>query len=108
MPGGHATSLSPQGPQPASGPPKGCVKRPGSGRRPGVPNKITASVKEALVEAFERMGGVPSLVKWGKKHPGEFYRLWLRLLPIQLTGMNNQPIEVSVSLEWLRGKLFRD
>ena len=39
------------------------------------------TAKEQLAEAFQRMGGVAGLVKWGKKNPTEFFRLWARLIP---------------------------
>lgn len=54
------------------------------GRRPGSVNKTTASTKAALIEAFEKLGGVPSLVAWGKREPGEFYKLWSKLIPIDI------------------------
>jgi len=64
------------------------------GRGPGVANKITKSVKEALAEAFEGMGGIPALIRWGKQNPTDFYRLWARLLPIQITGGEGGPVVV--------------
>ena len=51
------------------------------GRQKGVPNRVTTSVKQAITEAFDELGGVPSLVAWGKKNPNEFYGLWGRLAP---------------------------
>ena len=109
MSGGHATPLNPQGPRAKKpGPPKGSPKQAGSGRKPGGENKISKSVKAALVEAFEKMGGVPSLVRWGKRNPGHFYRLWLRLLPLQMGISADQPIAIVASLEWLRAKLLGD
>ena len=56
-------------------------KRQGAGRPKGVPNKTTQSVKDAITEAFERRGGVPSLVAWAEENQTEFYKLWGRLLP---------------------------
>lgn len=53
----------------------------GKGRPKGSPNKVTASIKAALQNAFDDLGGVPSLVKWGKGNPSEFYALWGRLIP---------------------------
>jgi hypothetical protein len=55
---------------------------------------VSKSVKEALAEAFEQMGGVPSLVKWGRLNQTDFYKLWTRLLPIQITGNDGGPIVV--------------
>lgn len=48
---------------------------------PRGPQRAGVAAKEALLSAFDRMGGVAGLVKWGKKNPTEFYRIWARLLP---------------------------
>ena len=54
------------------------------GRPPG-PNRVTVSVKLALEAAFDGLGGVPALIAWAEKEPAEFYRLWGKLLPRNLT-----------------------
>jgi predicted ATPase len=54
------------------------------GRRAGTPNKTTAAVKEALTEAFARIGGVEALIEFGKASPAEFYKLWARMLPTEI------------------------
>ena len=54
------------------------------GRPPG-PNRVTVSVKAALEAAFQGLGGVPALIAWGQQEPGEFYRLWGKLLPRNVT-----------------------
>ena len=59
-------------------------KPPGSGRKPGSPNKTTTSVKEAITQAFDGLGGVPALIRWGTKNPHAFYPLWARLAPAEL------------------------
>lgn len=73
---------------------KGQGKIPGSGRPKGTANKVTTSVKQALIEAFDQMGGIPSLVRWGRQNPTDFYKLWSRLLPIQITGEGGGPVVV--------------
>lgn len=68
-------------------------KRPANaGRRAGTPNKLTTSAKAALHEAFVELGGVPALVRWGKKAPTEFYKIWARLVPLEVTGEGGQPL----------------
>lgn len=62
----------------------------GKGRKRGTPNKATASVKAALIAAFEKLGGVPSLVKWAKDDPKEFYKLWAKLLPVDISLTTDQ------------------
>lgn len=58
----------------------------GKGRKKGVPNKATASIKAAILEAFEQRGGVESLVGWANENPTEFYKLWGRLAPAEVTA----------------------
>lgn len=64
----------------------------GKGRKKGVPNKTTASVKQAIIDAFARVkvgdaaSGVDSLVQWGSDNPSEFYKLWGRLAPTEIQG----------------------
>jgi hypothetical protein len=71
----------------------------GKGRRKGVPNKATASVKAAILEAFEKRGGVASLVAWAKEDPTEFYKLWGRIAPteVEVSGPEGGPIAMTVT-----------
>lgn len=66
-----------------------------AGRKKGTPNKTTASVRDALIAAFDQLGGVPALKKWAAQEPAEFYKLWAKLLPQQinqkLDGTLNTP-----------------
>ena len=55
------------------------------GRPHGIPNRTTVSVKAALEAAVQGLGGVPALIAWGQQEPGEFYRLWGKLLPRNVT-----------------------
>ena len=61
------------------------VKGEAPGRLHGFPNKTTVSVKAALEAAFLGLGGVPALIAWAEKEPAEFYRLWGKLLPKNVT-----------------------
>lgn len=70
------------------------------GRRKGSTNKTTASVKQALVEAFGQLGGVPSLVAFGEAQPAEFYKLWAKILPreVEVSGKDGDPIRVTQTI----------
>lgn len=60
---------------------------PGPGRPKGLQNKLTRQAKAILQEAFEETGGVEKLVRWASKSDknyGEFLRLWIRLLPLEV------------------------
>lgn len=75
--------------------------------RKGSPNKITIGVKTSLTDAFNQLGGTKGLVEWGEKNRGEFYKLWVKLLPpakqvtenkgltIQIMQFGNDPGEIS-------------
>jgi hypothetical protein len=34
--------------------------------------------------AFYGIGGVPALVEWARENPGDFYRLYARLIPADM------------------------
>lgn len=73
----------------------------GKGRVKGVPNKTTASAKAALTEAFDKLGGVPALVKWGQAKPSDFYGIWSKLIPAEikaeLSSPGGGPLEIRVT-----------
>lgn len=54
------------------------------GRPKGGLNKTTKSVKEAITEAFEKRGGVTKLIAWADDNETEFYKLWGRLIPVDV------------------------
>lgn len=68
----------------------------GKGRPKGVPNKATASIKAAFLEAFEKRGGVPALVAWAAEEPTEFYKLAARLIPTEMAGPNGGPLTIRI------------
>lgn len=67
------------------------------GRVKGTPNKSTASVKQALTEAFDKLGGVASLLAWAKNEPAEFYRIWSKMLPLDIAGSFTGAIKVEIA-----------
>ena len=56
------------------------------GRKPGTPNKFSLSVREAVLETFERLGGVEHMTAWAADHPAEFYRIAAKLIPQAIEG----------------------
>jgi hypothetical protein len=69
------------------------------GRQKGTPNKTTVKVKEAFEAAFEQLGGVDALVTWGQAERSEFYKLYAKLLPVQVTGDKDNPIVTANRIE---------
>ena len=75
------------------GPAKGT--RP-AGRQKGTPNKITATLKEAILLAAEEAGGEGKLVGYLKtqaqNNPGPFLALLGKVLPTQVSQDPDNPI----------------
>jgi hypothetical protein len=63
------------------------------GRVAGVPNKTTRALKDAVMNAFETVGGEAYLVTVAKTDPKTFCALLGRVLPMQVTGENGGPIQ---------------
>jgi hypothetical protein len=67
------------------------------GRKMGTPNKLTASAREAIEQAFEGMGGTAAFTEWAKIHRTVFYtRIWPKLLPLQIAGGT----ETALTVRW--------
>lgn len=56
------------------------------GRVKGTPNKFTASVKEAVLLAFQELQDdeTTKLTAWGKKNTTEFYKIAAKLIPTEV------------------------
>ena len=65
---------------------KGVRKTPGSGRKKGTPNVVTAKLKDAIENAFNEVGGQEYLVKVAKEDVRTFCTLLGKVLPTQLEG----------------------
>lgn len=74
------------------------------GRQKGTPNKTTALLKDAIIQAAEIAGNrvgqdglVSYLVQQAVENPVSFNSLLGKVLPMQLTGENNGPIQVVIN-----------
>lgn len=67
-------------------------KRQGAGRKRGVPNKLTAHIREAVENAFVEAGGENYLVKIAKEDPRTFCTLLGKILPTQVEAKAEEPI----------------
>lgn len=65
-------------------------------RPPGVPNKINAILKDMILQALDDAGGVSYLVEQARENPTAFMALLGKVLPMQVTGSNGGPIQISV------------
>lgn len=81
--------------------PKGSPKT--GGRQKGTPNKLTQQLKEMILEAAEQAGGEGGTVAYLKKQatetPGPFLALLGKVLPMQISGDENNPLVTVTKIE---------
>ena len=70
--------------------PKGSAKT--GGRQKGVPNKVTADLKTAIMGAFEAKGGQAYLEEVAENDPRTFCALLGKVLPMQINGDEDKPL----------------
>lgn len=56
-----------------------------AGRPKGVQNKIGSAVKSNVVAVFDKIGGRDKMVAWALDNLTEFYRLYARLIPTEVS-----------------------
>ena len=69
---------------------KGSAKT--GGRQKGVPNKVTADLKTAIMGAFEAKGGQAYLEEVAENDPRTFCALLGKVLPMQINGDEDKPL----------------
>ncbi len=73
------------------------------GRQRGTPNKTTALLKDAILEAAQQAGGdtdglVAYLKKQAEENPGPFMALLVKVLPLQPAGsVDDEPVAISIN-----------
>lgn len=64
---------------------------PGPGRPKGVPNKLTATIKEAIEVAFHGVGGAEYLMRQAEENPQAFMTLLGKIIPAQVQNEISNP-----------------
>ena len=74
------------------GRPKGIPKT--GGRKKGTPNKLTVNIKDAVLEAFDTLGGVTWLVTTARDNPNLMVQLLGKVIPtgVQVSGDPDSPV----------------
>lgn len=92
------------GPEPKQGVNRGNA---GKGRPKGSPNKITADLKRAILEAAEAAGGeggtVGYLTAQANANPAAFLTLIGKVLPTTLAGDPDNPLTTITRIELVAG-----
>jgi hypothetical protein len=78
-------------------------KRPGSGRKAGVPNKLSATAKQNVIEVFEQLGGVDHMKQWAIDNPNNFYNIYAKILPTQteIGGIDGSDLPLSIGIRFV-------
>mgnify|MGYP005811929269 CR=1 FL=1 len=73
------------------------------GRKKGTPNKTTALLKDAIIEAATKAGNKEGLVGYltrqADENPAAFMTLLGKVLPMQVTGENGGPIKATTRVQ---------
>lgn len=66
------------------------------GRVKGTPNKVTGVLRDMILQALDEQegGGIAYLKLQAMENPAAFMTLLGKVLPTQLTGQNDGPIEI--------------
>lgn len=72
------------------------------GRQKGTPNKVTRELKEMVLEALDRKGGVEYLVQQAEDNPTSFMSLLAKVLPMTVAGPNGGPMLQEVTVRLVR------
>lgn len=79
-----------------AGRPKGLPKT--GGRQKGVPNKINRDLKEMILGALDKAGGIEYLVKQSKEKPVAFLALVGRVLPMTVASDPENPLLTGITV----------
>lgn len=83
--------------------PKVGLDRSKTGRKKGTPNKTTALLKDAILQAATKAGEKDGLVGYltiqAKANPGPFMALLGKVLPMQIVGDPDNPLRMVTRIE---------
>jgi hypothetical protein len=65
------------------------------GRVAGTPNKLSATVKDNVISVFNDIGGTEHMKTWAMDNPNQFYNIYAKLLPIDITGELDHNLKIS-------------
>ena len=79
-------------------------KRENSGRKAGVPNKLSATVKENVIAVFDGIGGVEHMKQWAIDNPNNFYNIYAKILPTQteLSGPDGSDLPQGIGILFVK------
>lgn len=67
------------------------------GRKRGTPNKLTGTFREAVLLAYENIGGHEAFSKWAAGNRTDFYKIAARLIPTENKTLDNEGLTVIIN-----------
>jgi hypothetical protein len=67
------------------------------GRKKGAVNKVTAQLKDMILQALDESGGIEYLKERAIDNPVAFLTLVGKVLPLQVTGEGGGPLTVEIA-----------
>lgn len=64
-------------------------------RKAGSKNQFGATAKENMIAVFTRLGGTSTMADWAKDNLTEFYKLYARLVPTEVSGAVRHDVTVA-------------
>lgn len=78
--------------------------QPKGGSRKGKPNKVTATAKDAIALAAEKLGGAARLVEWAKEDAKNEHAFWAtiypKLLPLQVNAALAGHVGMTINVQF--------
>ena len=73
-----------------------------AGRKKGGHNKYTMSMKNMVLEVFEKRGGVEAMLVWSDSDPTAFYKLCSKMIPQEVDLNGNLNLNLAELVEKAR------
>ena len=78
------------------------------GKPKGAKNRLSKLAKENIADVFDHIGGILTMVDWAKENQTEFYKMYAKLIPVQMTGADDGDIKISIVKTVVEARDARD
>jgi hypothetical protein len=58
---------------------------------------ISRTARENIIAVFTKMGGTDQMKRWAMQNQTEFYKLYARLIPVEVTGKDGDAIKFEMA-----------
>ncbi len=80
------------------------------GRAKGTPNRVTADVRQCILDAADKLGGCDRMVAWVQSSPEAEKAFWTQIYPkvlpkeVHLGGQADNPLNVGIRVSFVSAK----